>query len=106
MRTAIVALAVAAGASTAMANSVTISATSLVAGTSGGVEVVSSLRSGTSIRAGQIRHNVTASTSSHVDVGTLYTFCTEIAQSAGPGDFNVGKLSDAPVPGPACHEPG
>jgi len=49
--------------------------------------------------AGQLKHDVTASSSSDVALGHLVTFCTEVAEFAGDGDFDVTDLPDAPVPG-------
>lgn len=103
MRTTIVALAIAAGASTAMADTVQLRTIGLVSGTSGTAMVTSVMRDGAgatsrSVSAGQIHHKLGASATAK----DLYTFCTEIAQttSSSLSTFHVQKeLKDAPIPG-------
>lgn len=99
MRLYVIALAVAAGASSAMADTVQMRTVGLVPGASGSSKVTSALgnKSNATVGVGQIHHKLGAA-------GTkdIYTFCTEIAQTTSSSlhTFDIkDDLKDAPVPG-------
>ena len=103
IRTTNAALAIAAGATTAAADTldvgdvVRLTGTSLETGRT--VRVVSALdsRGAVNLNAGQFNHNTDLP-------GRIWTFCTEIGENTGNGDFVVRNLSDAPVPGDGMGE--
>jgi hypothetical protein len=111
MRSTIVALAIATGASTALAD--TVSMKFVTTGTGRSVSWHSERYAamhpssggnpdGGSF-AGQLLHNIqSADPGAPVGLGDIYTFCTEINQNTSTSykNFTVGELTDAPVPAP------
>ena len=103
MRMKIVALALAAGASTAMADSfdvggvVNLQSFALDTGGSAKVSSVLGSKSNPTVLTGQLRQQYRFGGSSPWT--NLYTFCTELGETTGNGAFNIRNLEDAPVPG-------
>ena len=97
MHMKIMALALAAGASTALADTVQLRTLGLVSGASGSARVTSLAgnKSNSNVGAGQIKHSINGTKD-------IFTFCTEIGQTTS-GSFStfncVDELADAPVPG-------
>lgn len=107
MQKIIVALALAAGASTAVADTVSMRFVGTKAGSAVQWHSQRSADFGGPLDgggfAGQLLHNIqSADPGAHVVLGDICTFCTEINERAiGAYDiFTVGELTDAPVPAP------
>lgn len=102
MRLTIAGVALLAGASLALADTVTMNYTGLAAHRSG-LSVHQNGGISTNVHAGELKFNVTArSGTSGPPLGTLRTFCVDVYQFvSSPGVYDVSALEDAPIGGGA-----